>query len=113
MTVFLLQDLSAQCGKAIVLRQDVFFNVGNKLWILERLREMKIMQKDEKSPDFARGFCCAVTLQHLSVKLCDFLNGGVAGVAGTTGIGIGGLSEELHVLGLYDVLQIRGDAHVH
>ena len=51
-------------------------------------------------------FCwaCSLILHQRSVEGGDLLHAGVPGVAGTAGVGVGGLSQELHILLLGDLL---------
>ncbi len=49
-------------------------------------------------------WACFLILHQRSVEGGDLLHAGVPGVAGTAGVGVGGLSQELHVLLLGDLL---------
>ena len=69
--------------------------------------------KKSRHTDGCGGFSVVCELHQLQVQSFDLLDAGVAGIAGTASIVKGGLSQEIHVLGLDDVLQIGGDAHVH
>ena len=59
-----------------------------------------------------KGKALRLSLQLALVQLHDLLHAGVAGVAGTAGVRISGLGEELDVLFLQDAVQVCGDAHV-
>ena len=61
---------------------------------------------------FYKGKALRFRSQLALVQLHDLLHAGVAGVAGTAGVRISGLGEELDVLFLQDAVQVCGDAHV-
>ena len=46
------------------------------------------------------------------IQLFDLLYAGVSGVAGTAGVVISALRQEVHILRLYNVFQIGGDTHI-
>lgn len=69
-------------------------------------------QKSRTAHGEAVRLSCKKDLHQGEIQLFDLLYAGVSGVAGTAGVVISALRQEVHILRLYNVFQIGGDTYI-